>query len=185
MQPNLIERFNFADGDFCRWRWRGGLYSTPRSLGHSGKLSCRSRGRYRLRASRRGPLLPHDGRNASGAAAGAIASGTLKLALFIFGVTGYAVMSSAGNGGNIVMPVGVAGNQVFSRPSGKMAGMRSERPRSLRHPVDLEPVRAVLLRGLHGEPSERGRHQHRRRVHSVATTGDRWPGLVGSKSITK
>ena len=40
-----------------------------------------------------------------------------------------------------------------------------------RHPDDLEPGRAVRLRGLHGEPSERGRHQHRRRVHSVATTG--------------
>ena len=40
-----------------------------------------------------------------------------------------------------------------------------------RHPDDLEPGRAVRLRGLHGEPSERGRHQHRRRVHSVGTTG--------------
>ena len=29
-----------------------------------------------------------------------------------------------------------------------------------RHPDDREPVRAVRLRGLHGEPSERGRHQH-------------------------
>ena len=51
-----------------------------------------------------------------------------------------------------------------------------------RHPDDREPGRAVRLRGLHGEPSERGRHQHRRRVHSVATTGTSWPGLVGSKS---
>ena len=51
-----------------------------------------------------------------------------------------------------------------------------------RHPDDREPGRAVRLRGLHGEPSERGRHQHRRRVHSVATIGTSWPGLVGSKN---
>lgn len=45
---------------------------------------------------------------------GAIAAGSLKRALFIFGVTGYAVMSSAGNSGKTVMPVGVAGNHSFS-----------------------------------------------------------------------
>ena len=51
-----------------------------------------------------------------------------------------------------------------------------------RHPDDREPGRAVRLGGLHGKPSERGRHQHRRRVHSVATTGTSWPGLVGFKN---
>ena len=56
---------------------------------------------------------------------GKIASRSLKLARFIFGVTGYAVMSSAGNGGKMVMPVGCAGNQVFSRPRGKITGIRS------------------------------------------------------------
>ena len=39
-----------------------------------------------------------------------------------------------------------------------------------------------IERGLYGEPSERGRHQHRRRVHSVATTGTWRPGLVGAKT---
>ena len=29
-----------------------------------------------------------------------------------------------------------------------------------RHPDDREPIRVVRLRGLHGEPSDRGRHQH-------------------------
>jgi hypothetical protein len=48
------------------------------------------------------------------------------------------------------------------------------RPKVRRRPDEREETR-----GLHGEPSERGRHQHRRRVHSVTTTGDRWPGLVG------
>ena len=44
-----------------------------------------------------------------------------------------------------------------------------------RHPDDRKPVRAVRLRGLHGEPAERGRHKHRCRVHSVATTGTSRP----------
>jgi len=34
-------------------------------------------------------------------------------------------MSSGGNGGKDVMPDGDAGSQVFSRPSGKITGMRS------------------------------------------------------------
>jgi len=29
---------------------------------------------------------------------------------------------------------------------------------------------------------KRSRHQHRRRVHSVATTGGWWPGLAGSNN---
>src|SRR3954447_26007991 len=37
-----------------------------------------------------------------------------------------------------------------------------------RHPNDREPGRAVRLGGLHGESTERGRHQHRCRVHSGA-----------------
>jgi hypothetical protein len=45
---------------------------------------------------------------------------------------------------------------------------------------DPEPGRAVHLPGLHGELSERGRLQRRRRVHTVATTGSWWPGLVGT-----
>jgi hypothetical protein len=44
--------------------------------------------------------------------------------------------------------------------------------------------RAVRLRGLHGDPSERGRHQHRCRVHSFATSGTWWPGLVNSQSVS-
>jgi len=42
---------------------------------------------------------------------------------------------------------------------------------------------AVRLRGLHGEPSERGRHQHRRRVHSVATSATSWPRLTECDSV--
>ena len=49
---------------------------------------------------------------------------------------------------------------------------------TIANPDDREPVRAVRLRGLHGEPSERGRHQHRRRVRSVATSGTSWPRLT-------
>jgi len=54
---------------------------------------------------------------------------------------------------------------------GVAAGRASERGHRAHHrPLDdREPGRGVRLRGLHGEPSERGRHQHRRRVHSVAT----------------
>src|SRR5918993_220145 len=44
---------------------------------------------------------------------------------------------------------------------------RRDRPHH-RPPHDREPGRAVRLRGLHGESTERGRDQHRRRVHSVA-----------------
>jgi hypothetical protein len=44
-----------------------------------------------------------------------------------------------------------------------------------RLPDDRELLRPGRLGGLHGEPPERGRHQHRRRVHSAATPGT-WPG---------
>ena len=71
---------------------------------------------------------------------------------------------------------------------GAAAGRAPERRHRAhhRHPDDREPVRAVRLRGLHGEPSERGRHQHRRRVHSVATTRPsatikRYESIIGRK----
>ena len=35
------------------------------------------------------------------------------------------VMSSEGNGGKTIMPDGLGGSQLFSRPSGRMTGMRS------------------------------------------------------------
>ena len=62
---------------------------------------------------------------------------------------------------------------------GAAAGRAPERRHRAHHrpPDRPEPGRAVRLCGLHGEPSERGRHQHRRRVRSVATTGTSWPGL--------
>ena len=44
---------------------------------------------------------------------------------------------------------------------------------------DREPIRTVRLRGLHGDLSERGRHQHRRRVRSIATSAAPRPRLTG------
>ena len=49
----------------------------------------------------------------------------LKVALFILGVTGYAVSNSEGKGGKMNMPDGFGGSQFFSRPSGRMTGIRS------------------------------------------------------------
>ena len=44
---------------------------------------------------------------------------------------------------------------------------------------DREPIRTVRLHGLHGDLSERERHQHRRRVRSIATSAAPRPRLTG------
>ena len=86
-------------------------------------------------------------------------------------------------GGRQTSPVGGDDGRLLPH-RGVAAGRTPERRDRAHHrpPDDREPGRAVRLRGLHGEPSERGRHQHRRRVHSVATTGASRLGLVGSKN---
>ncbi len=53
-----------------------------------------------------------------------------------------------------------------------------------RHPDDREPVRAVRLRGLHGEPAQRGRGQHRRRIPSVAASAPSRPRLTVTRLLT-
>ena len=53
-----------------------------------------------------------------------MAGGLLKVARFIFGVTGWLVRSSGLMRENMNMPVGSGGSQAFSRPSGRMTGIR-------------------------------------------------------------
>ncbi len=53
-----------------------------------------------------------------------------------------------------------------------------------RHPDDREPVRAGSLRGLHGEPTQRGRRQHRRRISSAADSPTARPRLTVKRLLT-
>ena len=83
------------------------------------------------------------------------------------GIESYQTSPAGGDDGRLLPHRGVA------------TGGAPERRHRAHHrpPDDLEPGRGLRLRGLHGEPSERRRHQHRRRVHSVATTGTWRSGL--------
>ena len=57
---------------------------------------------------------------------------------------------------------------------------RAERLAHHRDPHDREPVRARRLRGLHGQPPERRRRQHRRRIPAVAASTPARPGLTAA-----
>ena len=128
---NVIGRWNsYAAIVFCP----GGnqMMTTPGSFSSSSAASVCELIQIALRISR---LAPSGLRTRTAPerltdyvivrSSGAMAMGSLNRALFIFDVTGYAVMSSAGNGGRSTMPEGCAANHCFSRPSGKMTGMRS------------------------------------------------------------